>query len=80
MAFFLVADPAAEVFFEGWEEVEGDIGGLEPFAVGVGYVVDEAAVGGLAGGRGGSVAVGEGSGVAACEEAGGDGFGVAFNA
>ena len=31
VAFFFVADLFAEVFFEGWEEVEGDVGGLEAF-------------------------------------------------
>ncbi len=42
VAFFFVADLFAEVFFEGWEEVEGDVGGLEAFGFGVGDVVGEA--------------------------------------
>ena len=41
VAFFFVADLFAEVFFEGWEEVEGDVGGLEVFGFGVGDVVGE---------------------------------------
>ena len=44
VAFFLIADLFAEIFFEGWEEVEGDIGRLELFCFGVGDVVREAAV------------------------------------
>ena len=40
-----VADLFAESGFEGWEEVEGDVGGLEVFGFGVGDVVGEGAVG-----------------------------------
>ncbi len=80
VAFFFVADGFAEFFFERDEEVEGDVGGLELFVVGVGDVVDERAVGGEARGRGGFYASGQGGGVAACEEASGDGLGVAFDA
>ncbi len=78
VAFFFVADLFAELGFEGWEEVEGDVGGLEAFGFGVGDVVGEAAVGAGSGGGGGLLALGEGCGVAAGEEAGGYGFGVAF--
>ena len=60
MAFFFVADGFAEVFFEGDEEVEGDVGGLELFVVGVGDVVDEGAVGGEAWGWGGLIRRGRG--------------------
>ena len=45
VALFFVADALAEFFFEGGEEVEGDISGLEAFGFGVGDVVGEAAVG-----------------------------------
>ena len=45
MAFFFVADFFAEIFFEGWEEVEGDVGRLEFFGFGVRDVVGERAVG-----------------------------------
>ena len=31
VTFFFVADFSAQVFFEGGEEVEGDVGGLEAF-------------------------------------------------
>jgi len=41
VAFFFVADFLAELFFEWGEEVEGDVGGLEFFVVGVGDVVGE---------------------------------------
>ena len=53
VAFFFVADLFAEVFFEGWEEVEGDVGGLEVLGFGVGDVVGERAVGAEAWGGGG---------------------------
>ena len=45
VAFFFVADLFAELFFEGWQEIEGDVRGLEAFGFGVGDVVGEAAVG-----------------------------------
>lgn len=80
MAFFFVANLFAEVFFKRWEEVEGDVGGLELFVVGVGDVVGEGPVGGKAWGGCGLLAAGEGGGVAAGEEAGGDGLGVALDA
>ena len=41
VTFFFVANPAAEVFFEWGEEVEGDVGGLEGFGFAVGDVVRE---------------------------------------
>lgn len=49
MALLFVADALAEVFFERGEEVEGDVGGLEFLAVGVGDVVHQGAVGGGSG-------------------------------
>ena len=65
MAFFFVADFFAEVFFEGWEEVEGDVGGLEFLCFGVGDVVGQRAVGAEAGRGHGCSALREGCGVAA---------------
>jgi hypothetical protein len=41
MTFFLVADFSAYFFFEGLQQVEGDVGGLEALGAGVGDVVDE---------------------------------------
>ena len=79
MAFFFVAHFFAEFGFEGWEQVEGDVGGLEALGFGVGDVVGQAAVGAGSGrGRWGA-ALRYGCGVDACEHAGGDGFGVAFD-
>lgn len=63
MAFFFVADAAAEFFFEWGEEVESDVGGLEALAVSVGDVVHQGAVGAQPGG---------GLGSAAGEEVGGE--------
>ena len=80
VAFFFVADLSAEVLFEWEQEVEGDVGGLEFFVVGVGDVVGEGAVGGDAGGWFRGAALREGCGVAAGQKAGGDGLGVAFYA
>src|SRR5665213_1489477 len=45
VAFFLVANPFAKVVFKRWEQVEGDVRGLEFLRVGVGDVVDQRAVG-----------------------------------
>ena len=82
VTFFFVADAAAEVFFEGWEKVEGDVGGLESLVFfgieRVGDVLAEAAVGGGAWCGRGLGAAREGGGVASGEEAGCDGLGVAF--
>jgi hypothetical protein len=80
VAFFLVADRFAEVFFERRQQVEGDVGGLEALALRVGDVVGEGAVGGGARGGRGLLAVRERRGVAAGEQAGGDGLGVALDA
>ena len=80
VAFFLVADAFAKVFFERWKEVERDVGGLEAFGFGVGDVVDEGAVGAGSGGGSGGLAGGELRGVDAGEQAGGDGLGVALDA
>ena len=38
VAFFFVADLFSEVVFEGWEKVEGDVGGLEALGFGVGDI------------------------------------------
>src|ERR1700749_3390809 len=80
MSFFLVADAAAQLFFERQEEIEGDVLGLEVLAFSMRDVVGERAVGGQARWGRRSLAAGEGGGEAAGEEAGGDGFGVAFDA
>ena len=68
VAFFFVADAAAEVVFQGRKEVEGDVGGLEALTFRVGDVVGERAVGGGARGGGGLDATGEGCGVAPGEQ------------
>ena len=80
VAFLLVANLLAELFFERHEQIEGDVGGLEVLAFGVGDVVRQRAVGGEARGGCGCLAAGEGGGEASGEQAGGDGFGVAFDA
>jgi len=79
VALFFVADFFAEIFFEGFEKVEGDVGGLEVGGVGVGDVVDQRAQGCGAGNGDGLMAAGERRGVNAGEHTGGDGFGVAFD-
>ena len=43
MALFLVADFFAHLFFERLQQVEGDVGGLKVFGVGVGDVVNQRA-------------------------------------
>ncbi len=75
-----VARSFAQLFFEWEEKVEGDVGRLEGLGFAVGDVVGEAAVGCEARCGCGCSAVGEGGGEASGEEAGGDGFCVAFNA
>ena len=49
MALALVADPAADLFFEWFDEIEGDVGGLEAFEIGASDVVDQRTEGGAAG-------------------------------
>ena len=80
MALFLVADLFAQLFFERLQQIEGDVGGLEVFGVGVGDVVDQRAEGGGARDRRGLFSACERRGVEAGQHAGGDGFGVAFDA
>jgi hypothetical protein len=43
MTFFLVVDSLSRLFLKWLEEIEGDVGGLEVFGVGVGDVVDQRA-------------------------------------
>ena len=80
MAFFLVTNSFAELVFESWKQVKGDVRGREFFLLGMGDVVSEAAVG--RGSRSGNrcVAAGERGGVAARQHARCDGLGVAFDA
>ncbi len=80
VTLLLVADFLARLFVEGLQQVEGDVGGLEVFGVGVGDVVDQRAESGGAGNGRGLLAVGDGGGVKPGQQAGGDGFGVAFDA
>ena len=44
MAFFLVGHLFAEFFFEGWKEIEGDVGGDKFLQIAMGDVVGEGAV------------------------------------
>ncbi len=80
VALFLVANFAADFFFEGLEQIEGDVGGLEVPGVSVGDVVDQRAEGGGARDRDRLFATGEGCRVEAGQHPCGNGFGVAFDA
>src|SRR5512140_174848 len=48
VALFLVTDTAARAFVERWQQVEGDVGGLEMFRRGMRDVVEQRTNGGLA--------------------------------
>jgi len=80
MALLLVADLLAEFFFEGFEQVEGNVCGLKVFWVGVGDVVDQRSKGAGARRGDGFFAAGQGSSVDSGKQAGGDGFGIALDA
>jgi len=79
VALFFVAHLFAEIFFEGWEEIEGDVGGLEFFCLGVGDVVGQAAVGRASWCGCWRLSLRNGCGVDAGQHAAGNGFGVAFD-
>ena len=80
MAFLFVADLLADFLFKRLDEVEGDVGWLEVFGLGVRNVVDERAECGCAGNRGGFFALRDLRGVEPSQHAGGDGLRVALDA
>ena len=69
VALFFIAHLLAKLGFEGRQQIEGDVGGLELPGLGVGDVVGEAAVGTAPGCGYGLPALGYRRSVAACQHA-----------
>src|SRR5450432_1146213 len=80
-ALFLVAlFTIANASLQGWEQVEGDVGGLEAFGVCLRYVVEKRPEGGSSGWADGKFAVRQSRGLDASQKSGRDGLDVAFDA
>jgi hypothetical protein len=80
MPLLLVADFFAQLFLQRLQEIEGDVGGLEIFRVGVGDVVNQRAESACTRRWNGLISASQRGGVDARKQTGSDRFRVAFDA